>query len=145
MANTDDATMLNDDVWIHKDNKPFSFGHCVNIDRFGLIKVNHRNYEALKNSTNPQVYYNAAMGTLMIDTNLVMIDDKLADDIAMYQPNFTAKTAEEKTTNWPIFSPEALENRAIFAEEITLLKSKENSATPPIRPIEPIRLLAIAP
>lgn len=122
----------------------FGFGHCAIVDRIGLIKVNRRNYEALKNSTNPQVYYNEPMGALMIDTNLVMIDDKLADDIAMYQPNFTAKTAEEKTTNWPIFSPKALENRAITAEEKTLLKSKENSA-PPIRPIEPIRLFDIAP
>ena len=123
----------------------FSFGHCANIDPIGLIKVNRRNYEALKNSANPQVCYNEKMDALMVDNNLVTIDDELADDIAMYQPNFTAKTAEEKTTNWPIFSPEALENRAIFAEEITLLKSKENSAPPPIRPIEPIRLLAIAP
>lgn len=98
--------------------EPFSFGHCANIDRFGLIKVNRRNYEALKDSANPQVYYNASMGVLMIDKNVVMLDDELADDVAMYQPNFTAKTAEE----------------------ITLFKSKENLAPPPIRPIEVVRL-----
>lgn len=128
-----------------KPYEPFNFGHCAIVDRFGLIKVNRRNYEALKNSTNPQVYYNEKMDALMVDNNLVTIDDKLADDIAMYQPNFTAKTAEEKMTNWPIFSPKALENRAITAEEITLLKSKENSAPPPIRLIELIRFLDIAP
>lgn len=68
--------------------EPFSFGDCANIDRIGLIKVNRRNYEALKNSTNPQVCYNELMGALMIDTNLVMIDDKLADDVALYNPTF---------------------------------------------------------
>lgn len=68
--------------------EPFSFGHCANIDPIGLIKVNRRNYEALKNSTNPQVYYNEPMGVVMVDTNLVMIDDNLADDVALYNPTF---------------------------------------------------------
>ena len=93
MANANSATMLNDGVI---------------VDPIGLIKVNHRNYEALKNSANPQVYYNEPMGVLMIDTNLVMIDDELADGVALYSPMFLP-------------------------------------APPPIRPIEPIRLLDIAP
>ena len=73
MADTNSATMLNDDVFINP---------------IGLIKVNHRNYEALKNSANPQVYYNEPMGVLMVDANLVMIDDELADDAALYNPMF---------------------------------------------------------
>lgn len=89
----------------------FSFGHCANIDPIGLIKVNRRNYEALKNSANPQVCYNEKMDALMVDNNLVTIDDELADDVALYNPMFLP-------TSPPIR---------------------------PIRPIELIRFLDIAP
>lgn len=90
------------------------FGGELPVENFGLVKVNSRNYELLKKSSHPQVVYNHALGVLMIDKNLVMIDNELADDIALYQPNF-----------------------------ITNPQPKKHLEPPPIRPIEPIRLLDI--
>ena len=100
---------------------PFDFNHCANIDRIGLIKINSKNYELLKDSTHPQVYYNAAIGVLMVDTNLVRIDDELADDVAMHLPAFLPKPSEETT----LFIPE------------------QPLARPAIRPAEFMRLFSL--
>lgn len=101
---------------------PFDFGHCADIKPIGLIKMNSRNYELLKDSTHPQVYYDAAMGVLMIDNNLVTIDDELADDIVMYSPTFLPKPPEEVT----LFSP-----------------NTSHLHPPPIRPVDFLHLFRL--
>lgn len=66
---------------------------------FGLVKVNSRNYEKIKDAKKLDVIYHEITDTLLFGDNVVMIDDSLADDVAMYRENFLPAPKEEGNFN----------------------------------------------
>ena len=80
----------------------------------GLVKVNTKNYQKIKNFQRSDVIYNKATDTLLFGDNVIMIDDSLANDIAMYRENLLPAPQQQDDFNL-FYSPIAL---------------------PPIRPIE---------
>lgn len=66
---------------------------------FGLVKVNSNNYAKIKDAKRLDVIYHEITDTLLLGDNVVMIDDSLADDIAMYRDNFLPAPKEEGSFN----------------------------------------------
>lgn len=73
----------------------------------GLIKVNHRNYEILKQSGHERVYYDEQVDTLIFGNHIVSVDEELADDVAaVYRSESLPKPPKEITLFIPSgFSP----------------------------------------
>lgn len=80
---------------------------------FGLVKVNSSNYQRIKNAKRSDVIYHTETDTLLFGDNMVIIDDSLADDIAMYRENF-------------LKAPQKQDDFNLFYSPVT---------PPPIRPI----------
>lgn len=67
--------------------EPWDFNNAI-PKSFGLIKVNTINYQKIKNLKRVDVIYHDATDTLLFGDNMVVIDDSIADDIAMYREDF---------------------------------------------------------
>lgn len=89
---------------------------------FGLIKVNAINYHKIKSFERSDVIYHDATGTLLFGDNVVMIDDSLADDIALYRKDFLPHEPPKEVTR-------------LYYEPHTQLP---DIPIPPILPIMPI-------
>lgn len=81
---------------------------------FGLVKVNSSNYSKIKGAKRFDIIYHDVTDTLLFGDNVIMIDDSLANDIAMYRENLLPAPQQQDDFNL-FYSPIAL---------------------PPIRPIE---------
>ena len=74
---------------------------------FGLVKVNTKNYQKIKNVQRSDVIYHEITDTLLFGDNVVMIDDSLADDIALYRENLLPAPHQQDDFNL-FYSPIAL-------------------------------------
>lgn len=66
---------------------------------FGLVEVNSSNYARIKAAKRLDVIYHEITDTLLFGDNVVMIDDSLADDIALYRENLLPAPKEEGSFN----------------------------------------------
>ena len=65
-------------------------------EQLGLIKVNRRNYEILKQSRHERVYYDKQVDILIFGNHIVLVDEELADDVAaVYRSESLPKQPEE--------------------------------------------------